>query len=149
MYKINLLYEVINPKYTRKETTHRFTGEKIIIHSGNEYFKPKVELIDFLNNELSQLVKTEKQKETLEKFFTERYFILCYSLPYKGSEYGSWTILKGKDDSILSYRFSISGMMEDMKPNYEIFIIKVNGEVEEFNKPIFENEFIECFKIYK
>jgi hypothetical protein len=39
--------------------------------------------------------------------------------------------------------------MEDMKPNGERFIFKLNGEIDNFTGHIYENDFIEKFKIYK
>jgi type I restriction enzyme S subunit len=141
--KINLPYKVLNPKYSKK--TVETYGKTITITNGEEYFEPKKELIDFLNNRLCNWVKTENQKVSIENFFKERYNILCRYLPYKDSYYGSWTILKGKDGSILSRYSSTSGIMEDMKYNSDKFLIKTNGEVEEYEGQIYVDE----FNIYK
>jgi hypothetical protein len=39
--------------------------------------------------------------------------------------------------------------MEDMKPNWERFIFKLNGEIDEFTDNIHEDNFIEKFRIYR
>ena len=148
-FKISLPYTLLNPKHSKSIITHPYTGEKMIQNNNEEYYKPKEELINFLNIQLSNCVKTEQQKESIEKFFKERYFILCHSLPYKDSDYSSWTIFKEKDGSIFSMHYFTSGKMENMEPRENKFVIKLNGEIEELKVPKYDYEIIDEFKIYK
>ena len=146
---VTLPYKILNPKYEKK-VFKTSSGETITTQTGEEYLKPKKELIDFLNKELSNLVTTKNQKDSIERFFKESFFRLKHSLPFKGSyEHKDWNILKGKDGSILSNYYFTSGIMEDMKPNWERFIFKLNGEIDEFTDNIHEDNFIEKFRIYR
>ena len=147
---VTLPYKILNPKYEKK-VFKTSSGKTITTQAGGEeYLKPKKELIDFLNKELSNLVTTKNQKDSIERFFKESFFRLAYLLPVEGYyEHRCWNILKGKDGSILSNYYFTSGLMEDMKPNWESFLFKLNGEIDEFTDNVDEDNFIEKFRIYK
>jgi type I restriction enzyme S subunit len=65
---VTLPYKILNPKYEKK-VFKSSSGETITTQTGEEYLKPKKELIDFLNKELSNLVTTKNQKDSIERFF--------------------------------------------------------------------------------
>ena len=79
----------------------------------------------------------------------EKYYNLSYTLPYKNSEYGSWTIFTRKDGSVLSVYNTTSGIMEDMRFVSKRFLIKINGEVQEFEGQIYNDEFITQENFFK
>ena len=144
---VTLPYKILNPKYEKK-VFKTSSGETITTQTGEEYLKPKKELIDFLNKELSNLVKTKRQKVAVEVFFKNEYFCLVSSALVRNYDFCHWTIYTDNQDNIISRYYYTSGMMESMTPNHETIIINKAGITQELSSNFYTTELKEEFKIF-
>ena len=144
---VTLPYKVLNPKYENRVFKNS-SGQTIQTQTGEEYLKPKKELIDFLNKELSNLVKTKRQKVAVVVFFKNEYFRLVHSRLIQNYEFCYWTIYTDNQSNIISRYYYTSGTMESMAPNSEIIIINKAGITQELSSNFYTTELKEEFKIF-